>query len=161
MNCKNLVLALSIVSIAVFSCNDTPENPELDNYVNKTMPGFMKEELTIMKVYDSATKVYMYNSPEVDSSIRNVVIPNYTKFIEKLDTITIKDPELKTVHQNYILASKSQLEYFSMLLNSLKDPIKYKDTLNIKLSKQNTIMKDWNAGIRSLCKKYDIPFLEK
>ena len=159
MNFRNLILAFSIVSLVIISCKSTPKNPEVENYVNKTMPAFMKEELVILKEFDTLISVRMYNNPQVDTGIRTVIIPNYTKFIEKLDTITIKDPELKKVHQQYIAVSKAQLEYFSLLLTSLKDPINNKDTLNKKLAGQNLLMMDWNQQIRVLCNKYEIEFL--
>jgi len=159
MNFRNLILAFSIVSVVIISCKSTPKNPEVENYVNKTMPAFMKEELVIMKEFDTLTSVRMYDNPKVDSGIRTVIIPDYTKFIEKIDTITVKDPELKEVHQQYIAVSKAQLEYFSLLLTSLKDPINSRDTLNKKLVGQNIQMMDWNQQIRVLCNKYEIEFL--
>jgi hypothetical protein len=161
MSFKNLILAFSILTIAIISCKSTPENPELANYVNKTMPDFMKEELAIMKEYNDITDIRTLGTPKTDTSIRTITIPKYTKFIEKLDTITIKDPELKKVHQQYIDVSKSQLEYFSIMLSSLQDPINSRDTLNKKLAGQNQMMKDWNYGIRSLCSKYEISYLGK
>jgi signal peptidase I len=159
MNFKNLLVVVSIVSIAIVSCKSTPENPEVENYVNKTMPAFMKEELVIMKEFSDVDQYRVTDINKTDTAIRNNIIPKYTKFIDRLDTITINDSELKKIHQQYINVSKSQLEYFSLLLNSLKDPINTRDTLNKKLSGQNNLMMDWNIGIRSLCKKYDISYL--
>jgi hypothetical protein len=159
MNLKNLLVVLSVVTIAIISCKSTPKNPEVENYVNVTMPAFMKEELAIMKEYNDFTEVSLLSNPKTDTAIRTITIPKYTKFIQKLDTITIKDPELKVVHQQYITVSKSQLEYFSMMLNSLKDPINSRDTLNKKLSTQNSLMIEWNSGLRRLCSKYDISYL--
>jgi GMP synthase PP-ATPase subunit len=159
MNIKNLLLAFSILSVVFVSCKSTPKNPEVENYVDKTMPAFMKEELTIMKEFNDIIEFRVANVTKTDTSIKNIIIPKYTNFIDKLDTITIKDAELKAVHQQYINVSKSQLEYFSLLRNSLNDPINTRDTLNKKLANQNLLMSDWNIGIRNLCKKYDIEYL--
>lgn len=162
MNFKNLVLLVSIVSIAFFSCKDTPENPELDNYVNKTMPAFMKEELAIMKEFDSLTNVKKINEPKTDTLVRTIIIPKYAKFIEKLDTISIKDTALIKIHQQYINVSRAQLENLTYFIGSIKEDMsKRSDSLMQKVSRQGFMMSNWNKDIRALCAKYDIPFLGK
>jgi hypothetical protein len=160
MNFKNLLVVVSIVSIAIVSCKSTPENPEVENYVNKTMPAFMKEELAIMREFNEFTEIRLLNDPKTDTALRNITIPKYTKFIEKLDTITIKDTDLLAVHKQYINSSKSQLDYIKYFLNTLKlDPLVRVDSLGQKISSQKFIMMDWNSSLQQLCKKYDIKYL--
>jgi hypothetical protein len=160
MNFRNLILAFSIVSVVIISCKSTPKNPEVENYVNKTMPAFMKEELVIMKEFDSLTDVKKINEPNTDTIVKAITLPKYAKFLEKLDTISIKDTALQKVHQQYINVSKFQYENLSYFLNTLKiEPNVRIDSLALKVSRQNFMMMDWNKDIRALCKKYDVEFL--
>jgi hypothetical protein len=160
MNFRNLLLAFSIVSIVIISCKSTPENPEVENYVKNTMPTFMKEELAIMKEFDSLTNVKKINKPNADTVVRSITIPKYTKFIEKLDTMTIKDTALLNVHQQYINVTKLQLENLSYFISTVNmETNQRSDSLMQKISLQNSMMSNWNRDIRMLCKKYDIEFL--
>jgi len=162
MNFRNLILAFSIVSLVIISCKSTPKNPEVENYVNKTMPAFMKEELVIMKEFDSLTDVKKINQPNQDTIARTITIPKYSKFIDKLDTITIKDTALLKVHQQYILASKSQLENLDYFLSTVKlDPQLRIDSLGLKLTRQKFLIMEWNRSIRTICTKYGVEFLGK
>jgi hypothetical protein len=160
MNFRNLLLAFSIVSIVIISCKSTPENPEVENYVKNTMPTFMKEELAIMKEFDSLTNVKKINKPNADTVVRSITIPKYTKFIEKLDTMTIKDTALLNVHQQYINVTKLQLENLSYFISTVNmETNQRSDSLMQKISLQKSMMSNWNRDIRMLCKKYDIEFL--
>jgi hypothetical protein len=160
MNFRNLLLAFSIVSIVIISCKSKPENPEVENYVKNTMPTFMKEELAIMKEFDSLTNVKKINKPNADTVVRSITIPKYTKFIEKLDTMTIKDTALLNVHQQYINVTKLQLENLSYFISTVNmETNQRSDSLMQKISLQKSMMSNWNRDIRMLCKKYDIEFL--
>jgi len=162
MNFRNLVLTFSIVSIAFFSCDNTPKNQELENYVFNVIPDLMKEELALVKEFNQISPNDMLKNKNGDSIISNIIIPNYKKFIGKLDTVTIKDPELKKIHAKYIEASYLQLDYYDYFLANLRNNFsKPVDSLNTKTDLQRAVNKEWGKLLNDMCQKYGVDYLQE
>ena len=161
MNFKNLLLAFSIVSIAIISCKSTPENPEVQNYVYQVSPSLAKEELPIIKKFDSIPVEQMLNNPKIDSIIQHDVIDSYSKFIQNLDTISIKDPELKQIHAKYIEYAKIRLDYYHLFLVNLKGGLKNNiDSLNPKADQLVPLHDEYLKLLATLVEKYDLDALD-
>lgn len=157
MNFKNLLLAFSIVSIAVISCKSGPENPEVENYIYKVSPSLAKEELPIIKKFDTIPVDELLNNPKIDSVIQHDVIDSYTEFIKKLDTLSIKDPELKKVHAKYIEYAKLRMDYYKSFLANLKGgSMNNIDSLNPKADNLKPMHDDYLKLMAELVKKYDL-----
>lgn len=161
MNFKNSLLAFSILSIAIISCKSTPENPEVQNYVYKISPSLAKQELPIIKKFDSIPVQQLLNNPKIDSIIQSDIIDTYGKFIQTLDTITIKDAELKQVHAKYIEYAKLRLNYYGLFLANLKEGSKNNvDSLNPKADQLMPLHDEYLKLLAKLVEKYDLEALD-
>ena len=157
MNFKNLLVVISIVSIAIISCKSAPVNPEVENYIYKISPSLALEELPIIKNFDSIPpEQFLYNK-KIDSILQSDVIDRYGNFIKKLDTITIKDPELKEIHAKYIDYAKHRLDYYNAFLVNLKGGLKNNsDTLNPIADQLKPLHNDYLKLLGNLVEKYQL-----
>jgi hypothetical protein len=157
MNFKNLLVVISIVSIAIISCKSAPVNPEVENYIYKISPSLALEELPIIKKFDSIpVEVLLYNK-KVDSILQSDILEPYGNFIKKLDTITIKDPELKEIHAKYIEYAKHRLSYYNAFLINLNGGLKNNtDTLSPIADKLIPLHDDYLKLLSNLVEKYQL-----
>jgi hypothetical protein len=159
MNFKNLLAAVSIVSIAVVSCKSAPENPEVENYVYKLSPSLALEELPIIKKFDSIPVDQLLKNPKIDSIIQTDIIDSYSDFIKKLDTVNLKDPELKAIHAKYIDYAKHRLDYYNAFLLNLKGGSKSNiDSLNPKADQLMPMHDEYLKLLGKLVEKYELEY---
>jgi hypothetical protein len=152
------VLILVLLPAALFGCAATsPAAIDLANYVNQGVLQIAELEQKSLERYSSVTGVNYKSDSEVYSSLKDWIIPLYTRFVHGLRKIRPETDEVKTLHWTYIHGSTSLLDGFKMLMIAIesKDPGMIA-SVNEKLEKGRKENERWRRELVALSKKYNI-----
>ncbi|EIT84265.1 lipoprotein [Fictibacillus macauensis ZFHKF-1] len=138
------------------------EKEELTTYVNKTVPGYRDEEVSIMQKYTKAVSEDYKDDQQLKDTLKNDIIPPYEKFYKKVSSIQLQSPELKKAHQKYLDGINNQLTgYKSMVkLKNLTGPNaeKTKEGQEIAQHFKQTIedFSEYKKAVKDLADKHNI-----
>lgn len=155
---KSSFIFLIILLIFNLGCTESVKEQLLD-YVNIALPPAITLENEALERYSIAFKEYSDDTNKLYLSLEKNIIPKYEEFIEALNKIETKSPEITNIHQLYIKGAKKQLEALMMLKNGYKEKDNKKILAADKLLEESRkYMKEFKDAIVKLAEEYNIDY---
>lgn len=111
------------------------------------------------KAIDSYSKISgkNYLDKKLYYTLRDIVIPNYTSFIKKIESINPDTAEISALHKTYIKGARLQLNGFKeMLLAHTAKDLSLLSEANVKLNEGSKIIESYSVQLNSFIKKFNI-----
>jgi PBP1b-binding outer membrane lipoprotein LpoB len=118
---KKSILALLLISVLVLAgCFSDPVQDDLLNYINKETTSAAQFEDKAISTYGSVSGVNYQDDQTLYDALVNEIIPDYTKFIEELESVNIETDELKEIHDIYLTGANHQFNGFLKIVEALE-----------------------------------------
>lgn len=150
---KKIIGICLFFCVLVIGCSN-PIKDDLLTYINVELPTMVDAETNINTAYSSVSGENYTDDYTMYDVILTQVIPESSKLITQLETITIKlnTEELRNLNEKYVKAMNDQHQAFVLTLNALKT----KDytaiaTANEYLTNSRKLVREWLVEIQTLC----------
>lgn len=149
----SVLLLILLLLTGSTSCLLKPSvEKDLSNYVRNELPTVFDLESRAVDAYSSVSGTNYTNDQNMYNKMKSSVIPDYTKFVNKLENIKPKTTQVKNVHAIYLSAAKTQLKAFNEIVTALeKQDINLINQANTKLSAARDGISEFKTKLESLC----------
>ncbi|WP_226002755.1 hypothetical protein [Paenibacillus sp. BJ-4] len=156
-----LMLVLFCFSILA-ACSTDPVKKDLITYVNDGMLPLAQEEKTVTDKYTAATGNNYTDDVTLYNTLKDDIIPEYTKYVDKVEAVKTETPEVRAVHETYIKAVNTQKDALIMMLDALeKQDMGLVSEGNTKLTEGRKLLRDFNEQVNTLAKEHDVTLNKK
>ncbi|MFK4436445.1 hypothetical protein [Paenibacillus sp. RC21] len=150
------MLVLCCFSILA-ACSTDPIKKDLITYVNDGILPLAQDEKTVTAKYESVTGDKYTDDETLYNTLRNDIIPGYTKYLDKAEAIKTETPEVRAVHEIYIKAISTQKEALISMVDAFeKQDMALINDSNTKLSEGNNLSRDFAEKLNALAKEHDV-----
>jgi len=151
-------IALFAITLTMLAgCGTDPVQDDITDYINNQMPAVAILEGNVNKSFNSVIGDKYVDDPTMLKKIKDEVIPNSNKLIEKAKAVTVKTPELKILHAKYIAAKVAENSALIMIQTALEngdgDMVKKSNDLIIQAGKQAI---DYVAEVNAFAKDHGL-----
>lgn len=94
---------------------------DLTDYVYKDLKSINTDELKALTAFDSVTGNNFISEATTFATVRDSVIPTYTRFVQRAEAIQPKTPEVAAVHKVFVQSAKVKALAFRHLLEGRGD----------------------------------------
>ncbi len=155
------MLVLCCFSILA-ACSTDPVKKDLITYVNDGMLPLAQDEKAVTDKYESVTGDKYTDDLTLYNTLKDNIIPEYTKFVDKLEAVKTETPEVRALHETYIKAASTQKEAFITMVDALdKQDLNLVNESNAKLSEGRKLFRDFQEQLNTLAKKHDVEMNKK
>ncbi|WP_066495240.1 hypothetical protein [Abyssisolibacter fermentans] len=152
---KKISLLLVILTITMLSgCYDNTKKA-FDKYLNTDLKPLIGMQNEVLIIYENLLQTKDLNAKKMQDSLDEKIIPQYEKFVTKLEGISSEAKEVNKVHKILVTGAKKQLEVFITLRDGLSnndtDTIYYAEEL---LKESKKYMENFNENINELKDRY-------
>ncbi|MGQ3480618.1 hypothetical protein [Paenibacillus sp. TY11] len=155
------MLVLCCFSILA-ACSTDPVKKDLITYVNEGMLPLGQDEKAVTEKYEAATGDNYTDDLTLYNTLNDEIIPEYTKFVDKVEAVKTETPEVRAVHEIYIKAVNTQNEAFIKLVDALdKQDLNLVNESNAKLSEGRKLFRDFEEQVKTLAKEHDVEMNKK
>lgn len=153
---KKIVIG-SLLLLALTGCGKDQVQEDLLTYVNKDMKPLASLEDKAIKDYESVTGSNYKDDDTTYNKLKDVIIPEYNDFVDKVEAIKVNDSDISKVHEEYIQAANEQQSAFVTILDALEK----QDTgeiaqANDKLAKGRQGMRQYEQDLSKLAKDHNV-----
>ncbi|MFB5676387.1 hypothetical protein ACE3NQ_08295 [Paenibacillus terreus] len=159
---KIALFFLGIASLfAVTACGSDPVQDELVTYLNEGIQPLVEQESKITALYESVTGNNYKDDATLYYTLKDEIIPQYSDYISKIESIQTTTPEVREVHETLIKAANTQNSAFMTTLTALEaqDYAKAEEA-NAKLAEGRKLFRDYQSNLSSLASEHDVTFKE-
>jgi len=151
------MLLFLFLGVVFSQCSSDPIGKDLLNYINNELPKVSQLESDAIDAYRSVSGNNYTGDSVMYFKVKDVVLPKYTEFNTKLQTIVPATEELKKIHGEYVEAAKDQLEAFNFIADALiKQNADEIQKANVDLEKGVALIDGWKKDMLELCKKHNV-----
>lgn len=155
------MLVLCCFSILA-ACSTDPIKKDLITYVNDGVLPLAQDEKAITEKYESVTGDKYTDDVTLYNTLRDDIIPEYTKYLDKVEAVKTETPEVRAVHETYIKAVSTQKEAFITMVDALeKQDLNLINESNTKLSEGKKLFRDFGEQLNTLAKEHDVTMNKK
>lgn len=150
------MLVLCCFSILA-ACSTDPVKKDLITYINDGMLPLAKDETAVTDKYEAMTKDDNADDLTLYNTLNDEIIPEYSKFVEKVEAVKTETPEVRALHEIYIKAVNIQNEAMITMVDALdKQDLNLVNESNAKLSESRKLSRDFQEQLNTLAKKHDV-----
>ena len=147
---KKSVLALLFIGVLVLAgCFSNPVQDDLLNYINKETTTAGQLENKAVSAYGSVSGVNYQDDQTLYDALVNDIIPDYTKFIDELESVNMETDELKEIHEIYLTGANHQYNGFLKIVEAIEN----QDASMIE--EANKMLEEGRANINEYLDKLD------
>ncbi|ETI70740.1 lipoprotein [Neobacillus vireti] len=151
------VFVFSMIFLLAGCFGGDPVKDDLLNYVNKEMKQAVKLEAAAVSAYEGISGANFKDDQTMYDGLTKEVIPNYTKLISELNSVSIKTDEVKAIHEIFIKGADIQLK----ALEKVKQAIEDQDSALIEeandmLADAEKLLLDYKNKLYKLAKEHDV-----
>ncbi|MBY7739485.1 hypothetical protein [Paenibacillus polymyxa] len=155
------MLVLCCFSILA-ACSTDPVKKDLITYVNDGMLPLTQDEKAVTEKYESVTGDNFTDDETLYNTLRDDIIPEYTKYLDKVEAVKTETPEVRAVHETYIKAVSTQKEALITMIDALeKGDLNLINESNTKLSEGKKLFRDFGEQVNTLAKEHDVKINKK
>jgi hypothetical protein len=108
-----------ILSIALFPSgmlfSSNSVQKELSQYYNKEIPKISPLEKAAISAFESVSGENYKDDELMQEFLIGEIIPKYSEFVAKLENISLKTEEVRSIHKDYVEGARLQLDAFKTL----------------------------------------------
>lgn len=154
---KKLGLIIIISITALLSACSSPAQDEILNYLNEELPGIGEMEAEVINKYDSVTGDNYTDDETLYNALNEEIIPLYSDFIDELESIEIKDKDLRAIHEGYIEAVNQQSGAFNKMITALENQdAALIEEVNEILNQSRKAMRDYQYDLQEFADENDV-----
>ncbi|AUO07935.1 hypothetical protein NS115_22640 [Paenibacillus jamilae] len=160
---KLTVFMLVLCCFSILSaCSTDPVKKDLITYVNDGMLPLAQDEKAVTEKYESVTGDNFTDDEILYNTLRDDIIPEYTKYLDKVEAVKTETPEVRAVHETYIKAVSTQKEALITMVDALeKGDLNLINEGNTKLSEGKKLFRDFGEQVNTLAKEHDVKINKK
>ncbi|SFB19836.1 MULTISPECIES: hypothetical protein [unclassified Bacillus (in: firmicutes)] len=159
---KKSFMIISALLLLLTGCGTTDLQEELVSYINDEMPKLGEKEEAVLSAYDSVTGANYTDDPTTYAVLKDEVIPQYTDFIDDLESVKIDSDELSALHEDYIAAANLQHSAFVLILEAIENQDLAQITeANEMLAEARKAMRKYQQDVEKLCEENDVTLEKK
>lgn len=148
--------------LSILGCREDEGRKHIVNYLNNDILRIYQFEETALKHYGSATGKNYTNEKVLYETLKKLIIPTYSEFVNLLEKIRPPNVDLREIHGIYIQSAHAFQTGFDTLLSALEknDPaLTQRANRYIFEGKQKG--EEWRKALLALCQKHGIKVEKK
>jgi hypothetical protein len=151
------MLSILVIVFMMVGCSSTDlVQEDLLNYWNEQMVPLDSEETAIMDAFNNAIGDN-YTSDEDLLVVLEKITPQYKKLNERIEAIRPETPEIKALHELYIVASNQQYNAFLQMNAAIKQADENLVVeANQKIDEASASLREYENKLIELQKEHDV-----
>ncbi|WP_342429438.1 hypothetical protein [Neobacillus sp. FSL H8-0543] len=160
---KKSILALLCIGVLFLAgCFNDPVQDDILDYINEKTTTAAQLESQAIATYGSVSGGNYQDDQTLYDALVNEIIPDYTKFIDELESVDIETEELREVHEIYLSGAEQQFNGFVKIVEAIDNQdASMIDEANLMLDEGRENINEYLDKLNALAKEHDVEIEKK
>ncbi|GHV00280.1 hypothetical protein FACS189483_10250 [Spirochaetia bacterium] len=154
---RTICFSLIIILALLFTSCANQLKKDVQKYINDDLPTLVEYENTATVAYGFVTGDNYKNDVILYNVLNDIIVPNYLKLKNGIESFTFQTKELRGLNENYIDIVNTQYNAFLILQSALENQSRIEVIdANERLDKAKRLYRQWQVDFGELCKKVNV-----